>query len=144
MSQSSTYFHHEAIEGCFSLSEYENKIKNCGDSTTGFLYLSNFIKNKKTVIIKKNNQELQQCISWCDSTYNIDSACFIKNMNEKINQIDGLVINQSEIDDKLTDIWTYLVNDEWKDIYSKLVKMNIRVAQTQINADSVKELHATL
>jgi len=144
MSQSKTYFHHEAINGCNSLDEYSNKIKDCGDSTTGFIPLLNKIKGMKTVIIKKNKKEIDNCISWCDEQYKIDSKELVNDMSDQLNLIKGLVINQSEINEKLKDIWTYLVDDEWLDSYSDLTKINIQVQSHNIDETAARALHESI
>ena len=58
MSQSSTMFHHEAINGCGSIEEYRNKTLRSGDST-GFSFIADEVRaQEKIVIIKKNEKEL--------------------------------------------------------------------------------------
>jgi hypothetical protein len=144
MSQSNTYFHHECINGCSSLSEYKEKLSGCGDSTTGFSLLLNCMKDKKVVIIKKNKKELEDCIAWCDSVYGLDSRDYILETNKLLGTIKGLVVNQSDIDSNLNSIWEYLVDDEWSDKYERLTKMNIQTQSHEINKVAAKELYDSL
>ena len=143
MSQSKTYFHHEAINGCYSLDEYNQKILNCGDSTTGFTLLNDILKDKKVVIIKKNEEELKKCIEWCNKEFG-ESKEVILEMNAALNNIKGLVINQSEIDGELKNIWEFLVDDKWCDEYSNIVKFNIQVKSTAIDEIAAKALYETI
>ena len=144
MSQSKTYFHHEAINGCYSMDDYRAKTKGCGDSTTGFIPLLNEIKSKKTVIIKKNDEQINACIKWCDSQYKADSREFILDMDLQLSCMEGLVINQSDINDALPDIWNHLVDDDWDDKYTNLTKLNIQVNSTEINNQAARAFYATL
>lgn len=146
MSQSSTYFHHEAINGCRTIEQYEDKIKNCGDSSTGLLSLGvDFIKDSKVVVILKSDEELEKCIEWCNSEYGFDGCRdFILDEHEALKNLNGLHIQQSEIDDKLKEIWQYLVDDEWLDRYGNLTKFNISVQSTKIDVEALKALHESL
>ena len=144
MSQSKTHFYHEAINGCFSIKDYENKVKDCGDSTTGFSLLLDRMKDKKIVIIKKNNDELEGCISWCDAEYNLDSRDYILEMNSILNGIDGLVINQSDINKNLKNIWHHLVDDEWNEKHKNLINMNIQTQSTEIDKIAASKLYASI
>lgn len=133
MSQSRSHFYHEAINGCYTINDYRLKVKGCGDSTTAFTALINEIKFKKTVVIKKNKTQLQRCIDWCHSEYGVDIKSSLMEMNGQLSKIKGLVVNQSDINGRLKDIWEYLVDDEWNDKYSELKKLNIQVDDTSIN-----------
>lgn len=146
MSQSKTYFHHEAINGCRSIHEYQKKTKGCGDSTTGFLplLLLGEIKNKKTVIIKKSKDELGRCIKWCENEYGAASKATLQDMHDRLCSIDGLIINQSDINNRLQDIWEYLVDDKWHGRYSELIKFNIQLNSTSIDEQAAKAFYDTI
>ena len=144
MSQSKTYFHHEAINGCYSIREYKDKITNCGDSTTAINECSEEMVNSKVVIIKKDKKEISELISWCDKEYAINSKNMIEEMDLSLEKIKGLIIKQSDIDSRLKDIWEYLVNDEWHDKYADMTKFNIQVKDTSIDEIAAKALYETL
>ncbi len=146
LSQSGVKFHHEALDGCRTIKEYSNKIKYCGDCTTGFYLLENsgILEDKKIVVITKNDDELKRCISWCDGEYGIDSADIINAWNEKLNRIDGLKIKQSEIDENLEKIWRYLTDKPWDTVYTDIVKMNIQVKSTDIDLEAAKALYESI
>jgi hypothetical protein len=146
MSQSSTYFHHEAINGCYNINEYKQKTKGCGDSTTGFLplLLLGEIKNQKTVIIKKSKKQLKKCINWCDSEYGMDSRKIMTDMHETLCSVSGLIINQSDIDARLQEIWEYLVDDEWLTRYKAISKLNIQVDNTSIDGNAARSFYEAI
>ena len=144
MSQSKTYFYHEAVNGCYSIDEYNKKVKGCGDSTTGFSVLLDNLKDRKVLIIKKDDSEIKECIKWCDENYIIDGAEVLSKMSDILSGIDGLVINQSEIDDNLEVIWEYLVDDDWHDKYKNLSKMNIQVNSTEIDLKAAVSLYESI
>ena len=146
LSQSGIKFHHEALDGCRTIKEYSNKIKGCGDCTTGFYLLENsdILKGKKAVIITKDEDEIERCISWCDKEYGIDSAELISAWNDRLIQIDGLKIKQSEIDENLEKIWRYLTGKPWNGVYTDIVKMNIQVKSTNIDFEAAKALYESI
>ncbi len=144
MSQSNTYFHHEGIDGCYSIDEYQSKTKGCGDSTTGFWPILESMELKRVVIIRKSEAEFNHCVEWCDSTYGINSIEHMRNLNEYMDTIDGLVINQSEINDRLQDIWEHLVDDEWSERHAALTKLNVSVNDTGINEEAARALYAAI
>lgn len=145
MSQSGVHFHHEGINGCHSIAEYQDKIKGCGDSSTGLVALGvDVIKDSKVVIIEKDEEELKKCVDWCNKVYGVDSESFILQLNEKLNMLNGLVIKQSEINERLQDIWEYLVDTPWDDKYKNLVNFNIQVQSTSIDEEAAKALYESI
>lgn len=145
MSQSGIYFHHEAINGCHSIGEYTDKISGCGDSSTALTSIGvDVIKGSKVVVIHKNDEQLEKCISWCDVTYGMDSREFITNGSKDLRMLKGLHIQQSDIDFKLKDIWEYLVDTEWDNKYSNLKHLNIQVNSTEIDKMAAVALYESI
>ena len=145
MSQSDVYFYHEAINGCHSIKEYEDKIKGFGDSSTGLVLLGlNLIRDYKVVIINKTDEQIEQCIEWCDHTYGMNSRDFILDTNEKLKKLNGLHVNQVDIDDRLKEIWQYLVDTPWDDKYLNLTKFDIKVKSNEIDKEAAKALYASI
>ncbi len=135
MSQSNTHCYHDGFNGCYSVSEYIKKIDGCGDSSTG-LMIMDFNKrfpNTKTVVIKKSESDLKRCIEWTDKMYGTDSKEPIMMLNDQLLNVEGLVINQSEIFDNLDKIWCHLVSDAWKSRYKNLTNFNIQIQSKLIN-----------
>lgn len=143
MSQSGVYFHHEALNGCHSIAEYKEKVKGCGDSSTG-LISSGLTDNCKLVIINKTDDQIKRCIEWCDSEFNVNSKSFILAENEKLKKLNGLHINQSDINERLQDIWEYLVDTPWDDKYARLIDLNIQVQSTSIDEDAARALYKSI
>ena len=145
MSQSDVYFYHEGLNGCKTVNEYKEKVKGCGDSSTGLMSLGvDMIGDSKVVVIIKNKKELDQCIEWCNKTYKVDSRSFILELNELLLKTKGLHVKQSEINDRLEDIWTYLVKDKWNDKYKNLVDFNIQVKSAGIDEEAAKALYESI
>ena len=61
-------------------------------------------------------------------------------MQNTLNSFDGLVVNQSEINDRLEEIWEYLVSDKWLDSYANLTMFNIQVNSTKIDSEALGRL----
>lgn len=145
MSQSGTYFYHEGINGCKSLPEYKEKIAGCGDSSTGLLSLGvDVVSKSKVVVIIKNKKEIEDCISWCDKSYNVDSRSFILDLQNKLLNVDGLIVKQSEINDRLKDIWCYLTDAQWDDKYKRLAELNIQAKSTAIDKEAAILLYESI
>ena len=45
--------------------------------------------DKRVVIIKKDNLEIETCINWCDDNYQADSKQYIDHMNSQLNGVNG-------------------------------------------------------
>lgn len=146
LSQSRQYCYHEAIDGCYSISDYKDKIKGCGDSSTGLMTIDvqKLYPKSKIVIITKNSEQLENCIGWCNEFYNMDSREFMLEQQEKLLKLDGLRINQSDISNRLEDIWSHLIGTEWNDIYKRLVGFNIQVQSIDIDKKAAMALHASI
>jgi len=145
MSQSDVYFYHEAVNGCYSIEEYKDKIKGFGDSSTGLVSLGvDIIQDSKVVIINKTDEQIEKCVKWCDHTYGMDSRDFILDINAKLKKLDGLHVNQSDIDNRLSEIWRHLVDTPWNDEYLRLTKFNIQVKSNKIDEEATKALYESI
>ena len=140
------YCHHDGFNGCQSMDEYRKKITGCGDSSTGLMIvdLNKEFPQSKIVIIKKSELELNRCIKWCDKTYGGDSRKSIFEANEKLLNIKGLVIDQSDINERLKEIWTYLIDKEWHDKYTRLIDFNIQSDPYNIDFGAALRLHESI
>jgi hypothetical protein len=138
MSQSSQYCLHDGFNGCNNLIEYWDKLEEGGDSSTGLMMIDiNRLKpNSPVVIIEKNKLELERCIEWCSYVYGFDAKDHIVELNERLKAIEGLRINQSEINDNLRSIWEYLVDEDWNESYANMKDFNIQVASTEIDIEA--------
>ena len=140
------YCHHDGFNGCQSIDEYKKKIKGCGDSSTGLTLIdvNKVFPSSKVVIIEKSELELGRCIEWCDRVYGSDSQDEILKMNDKLLKIKGLRIKQSEINERLQDIWSHLVSTKWHDRYKRLIDFNIQSNPFNIDFKATKALHASI
>jgi len=142
MSQSNTYCYHDGFNGCNDLDEYWNKVKGCGDSSTGLMLIDiNELKpDSSIVIIDKNESELERCIDFCSGVCGQDSTNAILELNEKLKKIKGLHIKQSEINSNLERIWKYLVDDEWRERYKNMINFNIQIIDLDIDETAAQNL----
>lgn len=146
MSQSGIRFYHEAINGCHSIDEYNDKIKGFGDCTTGFdlLHINTITAESKIVIIEKNDVELAKCVKWCDKEYSYNSQSMIEGLSIKLSSFSGLRIKQSEINERLQDIWEYLVDIPWCEKYADLINFNIQVQSAAIDEEAARNLYESI
>ena len=122
------------------MDEYRKKVDGFGDSTTAFPLLKDELSSSKVVVVRKNEKELQRCIDWANSEFGGDNKQMISDLNFELSLIDGLIVNQSDIDSRLKEIWAYLVDDHWVDRYLEMSKMNIQVKNTAIDNIAAKNL----
>lgn len=118
----------------------------CGDSSTGLTLIdvNKLFPESKVVVIEKSEKELNKCIEWCDRTYGGDSQEELVMMNKKLSKIKGLRVKQSEINNRLEDIWAHLINTKWNDKYKRLADFNIQSNPYNIDLKAAKSLHASI
>jgi len=142
LSQSGNYCHHDGLSGCRSIDAYKRKIGTNGDSSTGLMLfdIHNLYPDAPIVIIEKNNIELQSSINWCHRTYGFESADHIKRLNRLLSRVNGLRIQQSEINQRLPEIWAHLIGTKWKDEYAELKRFNIQCDPFDVDLNAATEL----
>lgn len=146
MSQSNTYCYHDGFNGCNNLGEYWSKVEGCGDSSTGLMLVDiNKLKpNSPIVVIDKNEAELKRCIEFCSEVCGQDSESAILELNEKLKKINGLHIQQSEINSNLKRIWKHLVKDDWKTRHENMINFNIQIIDLNIDEVAASNLMGSL
>jgi len=119
---------HDGFNGCHNMTDYVLKLGDGGDSSTGLtlIDINAMFPGSPVVIIDKTDDEFEKCVKWCDKTYNMNSRESLMNQRESLEYIDGLRINQSDIDDRLEEIFTYLTGCEYKPYYSNMRRLNIQ------------------
>lgn len=146
LSQSGVFCHHDGFNGCRTMAEYKNKVEGLGDSSTGLMMieLNKLFPDSPIVIIEKNSKQIDRCIKWCDKTYGANSRDKIHQLNEQMREIKGLRVNQSDINDRLIEIWDHLIGKPWKDSYSIIKDFNIQSDPFNIDVVSAKEFLSDL
>ena len=140
LSQSGVFCHHDGINGCSSTDEYQEKIKGCGDSTTGFFAIDydSLYQSSNRVIIEKSYSEIERCIEWCDSTYLTNSRDEILRQNDILMGIDGLRVKQSDINNSLPLIFEHLTEQDWNERYSIITNLNVQSDPYGIDTEAAK------
>lgn len=138
LSQSGIYCHHDGINGCFSMDEYKEKVADCGDSTTGFTHSNMDDLKCPAIIIEKNNRQMQRCVDFCGELGVPPDV--VLTMNDYLMSLPYQRIKQSQIDDKLPEIFEYLTGKEYKEQYGRLSKYNIQVPPEHVDRQAMSEL----
>ena len=146
MSQSGTYYHHDGFNGCHSLEDYKHKVNNCGDSSTGLtlIDLNKEFPLSKVVIIEKTNEEFEACVKWCSQVYGLDSRKELELMRDKQKSMTGLRVQQSDINERLQDIWKFLTDKPWQEKYKFLTSFNIQSNPYNIDIQAAKSLNESI
>ncbi|MHC4648675.1 MAG: hypothetical protein ACYTBJ_24730 [Planctomycetota bacterium] len=120
------YCHHEAINGCASIQEYKDKIEGCGDSTTNLLMIDferHFPESKIVVI----HRDIKASIDFARTVFKADMTEMLERASDKLNSIKGLHIAFDEINDRLRDIWEYLIGDSFDEKRAQmLIGLNVQ------------------
>jgi len=142
LSQSGIHCFHDGMNRCNSLAEYSEKIDGCGDSSTGvFMFgLNKMYPDAPVVIIDKNDEEFERCVSWCNETYGVDSRAEILRQRETLSKVKGLRVNQSDIDLRMQEIFEHLTSCEWQNHYSNIKELNIQSDPFNVDFDAAKRL----
>lgn len=140
LSQSGQYCYHEAINGCKSRKEYLNKLGGCGDSSTGLMYLSinELFPDSPVIIIEKNTKQLKHCVEWGNKVFKVDTGMQIMQANELLRSMEGLRVKQSDIFDRLPEIFTYLTRTPWDEKYARLKDLNIQSDPLNMDLESAR------
>ncbi len=124
---------HEGINGCASLDEYDNKMKNYdGNSDSGLAF---YPFDGKTVIIDRDYDQVLR------SLYPYFGDVNLILLKQKINELKGLRIKFEDINNRLKEIHEYCVGSTYnKEIAYRYKKMNIQVNMKsyQINKKTIK------
>ena len=123
LSHDGRYCHHEGLNGCKSVQEYRDKIGGDGDSSTGLMLFDSL--NAPTVIIER---DLAPVRDYCKRVFGSggDELDFLK---ARLDGLEGLRVPFGQIDDRLGEIWEYLIGTPYDDKRGKkLASLNIQVA----------------
>jgi hypothetical protein len=118
---------HEAMNGCRSIDEYKEKLAYNGDSNTGMMLfnMNALFPDSPKVIIERDPK---YAIDYCYKTYGSYDPQLIYVLKEGLDKIDGLRIRYDDIDNRLQEIWEYLIGDGYnKQRANLLKKLNIQV-----------------
>ncbi len=142
LSQSGMHCFHDGFNGCKTLKEYHEKIYCCGDSSTGLMLfdLNKEYPDSPVLIIEKTEEEIEKCILWCDLVYGGSSREVILDLNERMKKIEGLRIMQSDVYNKLPEIWSHLIGAIWSDHYALMTNLNIQANPYNIDFNVSGEL----
>jgi len=142
LSQSGNYCHHEGLNGCRNIEAYKKKIGTNGDSSTGLMLfdIHTLYPDAPIVIIEKNDIELQSSINWCRRICGSESIDHIKRLNRLLSKVKGLRIQQSEINQRLPEIWAHLIGTPWDDNYANLQDFNIQSNPFDLDLKAASEI----
>jgi len=106
------FCYHEGIDGCETIEDYKAKLgTDKGDSDTCLMLLdmNTLFPDAPKVIIERDVQECIESASKMLSVY-INPEYFYFG-RDRLDKIDGLRISYDDINDRLEEIWNYLIPD---------------------------------
>ena len=139
LSQSGIYCHHEGINGCKSMAEYKEKISGCGDSTTAISFIDGY-EGSPVVIIEKTAKEFKRCVDWCSDFTRKDMMASMVLERDRLYSAKGLRVMQSDIDNRLEEVFTHLTGCEFNPQYANLSLLNIQSNPANIDMESMRLL----
>lgn len=112
---------HEGINNCRTLEEYKDKVSEISDSNTGLCFL-NHIDDRPLLVIHRKGYH--------DGMFD----------NARNHQLIGLHVNFDEIDDRISEIFTYLTGESINEnIYDLFKGLNI-TTMIEMNKNAAEEL----
>jgi len=133
------FCYHEASNGCKTVEEYKDKLKDCGDANTGmaFFKIEEMFPDSKFIVI---DSDPQNTIDYARNTYGITDIKPFLELKERLDKIEGLHIPFDEINSRLEEIWSYVSTVPFDRKRAKLlVNMNIQI-QDPSNIDALSLL----
>lgn len=118
---------HEGLNGCNTLDEYREKVRNVSDSNTGYAYVGQVITDRPTLIVHR---------------YKHDTP---KDITNNLRSLNGLHVLFDEIDERIEEIFIYLTGDQinhsvynlFKDLnITTMKKMDFEAAKALLNETS--------
>jgi hypothetical protein len=104
---------HEGMNGCYSLADYKEKLgEDNGDSNTA-LALIDVEKEFPHCPVLVIHGDINKSADYMYKTYDIYDLHYVKEMENRLSNIKGMHIDVNEIDDKLPEIWEYLIGTEF-------------------------------
>ena len=138
--------YHEGLDGCHTLEEYKQKLgNNNGDSSTGLMLIdiNNIFPDSPKVVIRS---DIKNAIDYAYKAYGYYDPQYIEFLHEKLINIDGLHIRFEEIDERLEEIWNYLLDSPFnKERAEILKKLHIEIKDPfAFDIESMKDLWTSL
>lgn len=136
---------HEGTDGCNSIEEYKQKVKDKGDSNTGLIFyeFKEHFPDVKIIII---DSDVESSIEFGKEVFNADVSNELIIAKKMLDETEGLHIALEDINDHLREIWEYVSDKEFdKDRADMLVKMNVQVSDPlDIDYESIKNFMGTV
>lgn len=120
MTYDGIYCHHEGLNNCNSIQEYEDKIGNDGDSSTGLMLvdIKSLFPDRKLLLI---DAPIERTIEFTKETYGVVNLDYIHYMKERLDALDGMRVKLEDISSRTKEIWEYLTDKEYDDKRTKLL-----------------------
>ena len=124
------------------MDEYRQKIGTNGDSSTGLMMfdIKKMYPDAPVLIIDKSPEEYESAVEWCSKVYGGDGPNTMAMLHSKLSELKGMRVYQSDIFNKLPEIWAHLIGTPWKDEYADIKKFNIQTNPANIDVSAAMEL----
>ena len=136
------YCFHEGIDGCNNIYDYIEKLGDSnGDASTGLMLFDmnkQFPESPKVII----ESDIKKAIDYSYKTYGYFDSKYVYDLQDRLNQIDGLRIKFDDIDDRLEEIWDYLIGTPFDKRRAEILKrLRIEIKDPfDFNMDSMDKL----
>ena len=119
---------HEGFNGCYSLDAYKKKLgENNGDSNTGLVYID-VNKEFPGCPVLCIHGDIERSAKYMYDTFGIYDMDFVKELEMRVSDIKGMHINLNEVNDKLPEIWEYLIGNGYNEQRAEIFKkLNIQI-----------------
>jgi|TARA_R110002167_G_scaffold124945_4_gene304713 hypothetical protein len=145
LSYDGAFCHHEGLVGCRTMTEYREKVGAFGDSSTVGMLLNyeETYPDAPVLIIERGTEA---AIDFGSRVLQADVSAEMQFLKEKMDKIEGMRVDFDRIDDKLEDIWDYLIGTPYDGQRgSQLSKMNVQVSNPmnyELDLSLLEEIHS--
>ena len=131
---------HEAMEGCYTRTEYINKVGDGGDSSCGipFLPIHDYFPGAPVLIVHRDLDEVIWSLEKL-GLYNAKAHEVLLETLRRLNKMEGMRVYYQKLD--LEEIWNYLIGPGYDEKTTKeLAAMNIQHVNHSPDAKALKSL----
>jgi hypothetical protein len=130
---------HEGMEGCYTRTEYINKLKG-GDSSSALMFfpLKDYFPDSPVVIVERDMNEVVSSLSKI-GLFNDDIYKMLQESRRRLDKMDGLRVDYHNLN--YEDIWIHLIGHGFDKHRTEIMKdMNIQKVNYKPNVEALISL----
>ena len=130
---------HEGMEGCYTRTEYINKVKR-GDSSSALMFfpIKDFFPDSPVLIVERDMNEIISSLSKI-GLFNDDVYKMLQESRRRLDKMDGLRVDFHKLD--FEEIWNHLIGSGFDKHRTEIMNdMNIQKVNYKPNVEALQSL----